>query len=83
MLRETHYGSISINDSVFHVACDDLPFGGIGPSGMGQYHGHEGFLRFTHARGVFERPRLNTGRLVYPPYGGVAQRWLARLFLRR
>jgi len=51
------------------VAQDDLPFGGVGPSGMGAYHGHDGFIRLSHARAVFEISRFNTHDRLAPPYG--------------
>ncbi|VTL99401.1 aldehyde dehydrogenase [Pseudomonas aeruginosa] len=52
---------------LLHVAQDDIPFGGVGPSGMGHYHGHEGFLTFSKAKGVFSKPRFNAARMIYPP----------------
>ncbi len=54
VLKMTHSGGVSINDCVMHVAADDAPFGGIGHSGMGHYHGHEGFLTFSKAKTVLE-----------------------------
>ena len=71
-----------MNDSVLHVAQEDLPFGGVGASGMGHYHGHEGFLTFSKAKGVFIKQRLNSARLIYPPYGGVVQKLIYRWFVR-
>jgi coniferyl-aldehyde dehydrogenase len=82
ILSQTHSGSVCLNDTVFHVPAEDLPFGGIGSSGMGQYHGHEGFLRFSHAKAVFRRPGFNSARLLYPPYGTAIQRLVRKLFLR-
>ena len=82
IVSQTHSGSVCLNDTVFHVPAEDLPFGGIGSSGMGQYHGHEGFLRFSHAKAVFQRPRINSSRLLYPPYGTAIQRLIRKLFLR-
>lgn len=82
VLEHTHSGGVCINETVFHVAADDAPFGGIGPSGMGHYHGKEGFLRFSHAKTVLRRGRINTGKLVHPPYGNVIQRLLVKFFLR-
>ncbi len=69
LLQATVSGGASINDTVFHVAQADLPFGGIGPSGMGAYHGTEGFRTFSHAKGVFHQARWNFTELVSPPYG--------------
>ena len=52
---------------MLHVAQHEMPFGGIGASGMGQYHGHEGFLEFSKLRPVFTSPRLSLLPLLYPP----------------
>ncbi|HDS1196854.1 TPA: coniferyl aldehyde dehydrogenase [Shewanella algae] len=82
VLSQTHSGGVCINETVFHVAADDAPFGGIGPSGMGHYHGQEGFRTFSHARTVLSRGRLNTGKLVHPPYGKGIQKLLLKVFLR-
>jgi coniferyl-aldehyde dehydrogenase len=82
VLLHTHSGGVCINETLFHVAADDAPFGGIGPSGMGHYHGKEGFMAFSHAKTVLSRGRLNTGVLVHPPYGKWFQRLLLSIFLR-
>ncbi len=82
VLHETHSGGVCLNDTLLHVAQDDLPFGGIGPSGMGHYHGHEGFLTFSKAKGVFSKQRFNAARLIYPPYGRAIQKLIYRLFVR-
>ena len=83
VLERTHSGGVCFNDAVFHVAVDDMPFGGIGPSGMGAYHGQEGFLTFSHSKGVLSRPSwLNTAKLLHPPYGGRLHALVERLFLR-
>ncbi len=82
VLQETHSGGACLNDTLLHVAQDDLPFGGIGPSGMGQYHGHEGFLTFSKAKGVLVKQRLNAARLIYPPYGTAIQKLIHKLFIR-
>ena len=82
VLEQTHSGGVCLNDTLLHVAQDDLPFGGVGPSGMGNYHGHEGFKTFSHARGVFAKQRLNAARLIYPPYGKALHKWVYRLFIR-
>ena len=55
-----------------HYAQDDLPFGGVGPSGMGAYHGIEGFRAMSHARGVLVQGRRNLGNLLRPPFGKMA-----------
>ena len=82
VLERTHSGGVSLNDTLMHAAQDDLPFGGVGSSGMGHYHGHEGFLTFSQAKGVFVKQRINAARLIYPPYGRAIQRWVYKLFLR-
>lgn len=83
ILQHTHSGGVCINDTVFHVAAEDAPFGGIGASGMGHYHGHEGFLTFSKAKTVLARgSMLNTGKLVHPPYGSFIQQMLRKIFLR-
>ncbi len=82
VLQHSHSGGVCLNDTLLHVAQDDLPFGGIGPSGMGHYHGHEGFLTFSKAKGVFAKQRINAARLIYPPYGKALQRLVYALFVR-
>lgn len=81
ILNQTHSGGVCINDTIFHVAADDAPFGGIGDSGMGQYHGKEGFLTFSKAKTVLTRGKLNIGKLIHPPYGGLIQRLMLRFVL--
>ena len=82
VLHETHSGGVCLNDTLLHVAQDDMPFGGIGPSGMGHYHGHEGFLTFSKAKGVLVKQRLNAAKLIYPPYGKSIQKLIQKLFVR-
>ncbi|MDM3887381.1 coniferyl aldehyde dehydrogenase [Pseudomonas sp. BCRC 81390] len=82
VLRHTHSGGVCLNDTLLHVAQDDLPFGGIGPSGMGHYHGHDGFLTFSKAKAVLAKQRFNAARLIYPPYGKALQRLVFKLFIR-
>jgi coniferyl-aldehyde dehydrogenase len=61
-------GGVTINNVVFHVAQHDLPFGGVGASGMGHYHGYEGFVEFSKMRPVFTNPKLPGAEMFYPPY---------------
>lgn len=82
VLNETHAGGVCLNDTLLHAAQEDLPFGGVGPSGMGRYHGHEGFLTFSHAKGVFIKQRFNVMAMIYPPYGGTVQKAVRKLFVR-
>jgi coniferyl-aldehyde dehydrogenase len=62
-------GGVSVNDALFHVAQHDLPFGGVGASGMGHYHGREGFETFSKMRPVFHQARFSALKLMGPPYG--------------
>ena len=82
ILNQTHSGGVCINETIFHVAADDAPFGGIGDSGMGQYHGKEGFLTFSKAKTVLTRGKLNIGKIIHPPYGRLIQRLMLKFFLR-
>ncbi|MCP1606357.1 coniferyl aldehyde dehydrogenase [Pseudomonas citronellolis] len=82
VLAQTHSGGVCLNDTLLHVAQDDMPFGGVGPSGMGHYHGHEGFLTFSKAKAVFSKPRFNAARVIYPPYGKALQKLVYKLFVR-
>ncbi|TNF38358.1 MAG: coniferyl aldehyde dehydrogenase [Deltaproteobacteria bacterium] len=76
VLRDTISGGVSVNETMLHIVQDDLPFGGVGPSGMGTYHGREGFETFSHRRAVFHQARLNTIGLLLPPYGARIDRLL-------
>ena len=80
VLARTASGGVTINDVMFHVSMDDLPFGGVGPSGMGSYHGHEGFKTFSHARSVYRQAKLDVAKLagIRPPYGKAILRTIAQ-----
>jgi coniferyl-aldehyde dehydrogenase len=67
-LERTTSGNVTINDTLMHYVQNDLPFGGVGGSGMGAYHGPEGFKSFSHAKGIFEQSRWNLGGLLRPPF---------------
>ncbi len=77
VLRETIAGGVTINDTMWHFAHENLPFGGVGASGIGAYHGERGFLAFTHEKGVFYQARLAATRFLYPPYGAMFERVFA------
>jgi len=81
VLRDTTSGGATVNDTMLHVAQDALPFGGVGPSGMGVYHGREGFEAFSKLRGVYYQRRFNGLSFLQPPYGKRFGR-LIRLMLR-
>lgn len=76
VLDQTIAGGVTINDTILHIAQDDLPFGGVGPSGMGHYHGHEGFCTFSKLKPVFYQSRINGIGLFNPPYGKLFERLL-------
>lgn len=79
ILASTTSGNVGINNTLLHVAQDDLPFGGIGPSGMGAYHGVEGFRSMSHAKGVFVQRRWNLPKLLRAPFGKLADATLAAM----
>jgi coniferyl-aldehyde dehydrogenase len=72
ILQQTISGNVTINGTLLHIAQNDLPFGGVGPSGIGAYHGREGFRRFSHQRGIAKVRIFNPARLALPPYGRLA-----------
>jgi coniferyl-aldehyde dehydrogenase len=81
VLRETVSGGATVNETILHIAQEDLPFGGVGPSGMGEYHGRAGFETFSKRKAVFRQSRLNGLALFRPPYGARFERllrWLLR-----
>lgn len=69
VLHETHSGGVTLNDCVLHVGQESLPFGGIGPSGLGHYHGEYGFNTFSKLKPIFQQSKLNGAPLLYPPFG--------------
>lgn len=80
VLDRTISGGVTVNDVIFHVSAEDLPFGGIGPAGMGRYHGIDGFREFSHGKAIYTQPRLDVAGLAgfKPPYGAKTARALAR-----
>lgn len=78
-LTRTIAGGVTINDTLIHVAVDDLPFGGVGPSGIGRYHGQDGFDNFSHLKPVFKRGWPRTDRLIRPPLSDLHRRILRLL----
>jgi coniferyl-aldehyde dehydrogenase len=69
VLARTTSGNVTVNDTLLHYVVDDLPFGGVGASGIGAYHGEEGFKSLSHAKGVFKQARWNFASLVRAPFG--------------
>ncbi|MBL0022485.1 MAG: coniferyl aldehyde dehydrogenase [Sphingomonadales bacterium] len=80
VLSRTISGGATVNDVIFHNAMEDLPFGGVGPSGMGNYHGQDGFKTFSHMRAVYRQPGLDVAGLAgfKPPYGKATAKTLAK-----
>ncbi|WP_422358043.1 coniferyl aldehyde dehydrogenase [Qipengyuania flava] len=76
VLTKTISGGVTVNDVIFHVSMEDLPFGGVGPSGMGSYHGVEGFREFSHARSIYTQPKIDVAKLggFKPPYGPATEK---------
>lgn len=79
ILKATHAGGVTINDTIMHIAQDELPFGGIGASGMGSYHGKAGFDTFSKLKPVFHQSRLNGLGMFKPPYGRLFERLVSVL----
>jgi coniferyl-aldehyde dehydrogenase len=82
VLARTHAGGVTLNDTIYHIAQHDLPFGGVGPSGMGGYHGEAGFRTFSHMKPVLRQARFNGTGLLNPPYGKRFRQML-EILLRR
>ncbi|QUD88162.1 coniferyl aldehyde dehydrogenase [Phenylobacterium montanum] len=78
VLARTTSGGVTVNDVVFHVAQEELPFGGVGPAGMGSYHGHDGFLEFSHKKAIYSQIKKDIGPLkqMRPPYGPAIRKFL-------
>lgn len=89
LLTRTHSGGVCINDTLSHVMADDAPFGGIGPSGMGHYHGKEGFVNFSKAKTVVRKGRFDTIKYIAPPWNNPIHKlltsmlWLKFKYLKR
>jgi coniferyl-aldehyde dehydrogenase len=77
VLTRTTSGGVSVNDTIMHVSMEDLPFGGVGPSGMGAYHGIEGFRTFSHAKAVFKQAKMDVTAMIRPPYGEKIRKMMA------
>ncbi|MCK8642356.1 coniferyl aldehyde dehydrogenase [Mycobacterium colombiense] len=81
VLARTTSGNVTVNGTMMHIGQDDLPFGGVGDSGMGQYHGIEGFRALSHAKGIFVQGRWNATTMLRAPFGRIAD-ILLKFFLR-
>ena len=67
-LRRTISGGVTVNDTLWHVAQEHLPFGGVGKSGIGAYHGEKGFETFSHLKPVFYQSKFASNKMLYPPF---------------
>ncbi|HET7842821.1 MAG TPA: coniferyl aldehyde dehydrogenase [Xanthomonadales bacterium] len=81
VLERTIAGGVSVNETVMHIAQAELPFGGVGPSGIGHYHGHQGFLTFSKQKPVLYQARFSSLAMMRPPYGKLAD-WLLKFLTR-
>ncbi|MGJ8670112.1 MAG: coniferyl aldehyde dehydrogenase [Oceanococcus sp.] len=75
VVQGTLSGGVTINDVIMHYTFDSLPFGGVGPSGMGAYHGLEGFRQFSHARAIYQQTWMDIGGIIRPPYGPIFEKF--------
>jgi coniferyl-aldehyde dehydrogenase len=77
VLTRTTSGGVTVNDVIFHVSMEDLPFGGVGPAGMGAYHGRDGFLEFSHKKSVYKQIGSEVLAVMRPPYGAAFKKQIA------
>jgi len=82
VLARTISGGVSVNETLMHILVENLPFGGVGPSGIGAYHGEFGFQTFSHRKGVFLQSRLNGAALLRPPFGKLTD-FVLKLLMKR
>jgi coniferyl-aldehyde dehydrogenase len=83
IMNASHSGGVCINDAMTQVLADDIPFGGVGASGIGHYHGHEGFLNFSKAKGVVRKGHINTIDYIAPPWNNIMFKLLTKFQLWR
>ena len=78
VMRDVAFGGGCVNDTIMHLATSHMGFGGMGNSGMGSYHGVEGFRSFSHARAVYSQPKIDLAKIagLKPPYGAATVRTL-------
>lgn len=77
LLSRTHSGGVTINDVIMHVSQEELPFGGVGASGMGAYHGKRGFMEFSHEKAIFRQTGSELIAMLRPPYGETFRKQVA------
>lgn len=81
LLQRLHFGGGCVNDTIIHLATEQLPFGGVGESGMGRYHGKYGFDTFTHKKSILEKSLWIDLPMRYQPYNSIKEK-LIRIFLK-
>ena len=81
LLRRVHFGGGCINDTIIHLATEEMPFGGVGESGMGRYHGRYGFETFSHLKSIVDKPTWLDLPMRYQPFTPLKDR-LIRTFLK-
>jgi aldehyde dehydrogenase (NAD+) len=79
VVADTSSGGVTLNHAVLHLAVPDLPFGGVGASGMGAYHGKAGFDTFSHRKSVLTKPTRPDPALLYPPYTPTKRKIIRKL----
>ena len=79
VLERTSSGGVTVNHTLLHLAIPSLPFGGVGPSGMGAYHGKATFETFSHRKSVLVKPTWLDPWFFYPPYDEDKKKWVRRL----
>ncbi|WP_323134577.1 aldehyde dehydrogenase family protein [Chryseobacterium salipaludis] len=78
-INNVRFGGGCINDTIMHLSNPNLPFGGVGNSGLGNYHGKFGFETFSHQKGVLKRATWGEPNLKYPPYAQKKFSWIRKL----
>ena len=79
MVAATSSGGVCVNSTIWHIANPLLPFGGVGPSGMGAYHGRASFETFSHRKSVLRKPTKPDLKLLYPPYKPLVERLVRKI----
>ncbi|MCL6282468.1 coniferyl aldehyde dehydrogenase [Ruegeria sp. 2012CJ41-6] len=76
VMDNTISGGVTLGDTIMHIAQENLPFGGVGPSGMGHYHGKDGFLEFSHHKAIYKQTSFDMLKFLRPPYGGMFRKFV-------
>ncbi len=82
VIKGTHAGGMSINDTLTHVGQDDIPFGGVGDSGIGHYHGKEGFFSLSHAKSVYRKGYYNSTRFLHAPHNSIMHKLVFKFLIK-